>query len=88
MSYDITSIGQLVDALGGPTKLGRDHGVTASNIANWSLRGYIPPAWHLRLYLELRKRNLTADPDLFEMTPEQARLAFPKRKNACAVVAA
>lgn len=76
MTYDINSIDELVDELGGPTKLAVAYGYTPANISNWSLRGYIPPSWHLRLYLELRARGLTAHPDLFELTDEQARLAF------------
>lgn len=87
MLYDINTISELVEALGGPTKLAHEHGVTASNISNWSLRGFIPPSWHFRLYLALRERGLTVNPDLLEMTPEQYRIAFPRKKTNATVAA-
>ena len=80
MSYDITTIDELIDRLGGPGELAEAFGVSDSAICNWAYRQFIPPSWHVRLLYELRIRNLTADPALFEATEEQFAVLFPPRK--------
>lgn len=77
MSYDIRSIDELVEALGGPGELASLLGLTSSAVCNWSIRGFISPCWHVRLLYELRKLNKRVDPELFEATEEQFAALFP-----------
>lgn len=77
MSYDVNTIHELISAFGGPTVLGESLGLSPSAVCNWALRGYISPSWHLRLLVELKRRGLSANPDLFEATPEEFEVLFP-----------
>ena len=97
MSYDIRTIDELVEALGGPGELAASLGLTSSAVCNWSIRGFISPCWHVRLLYELRRIGKRADPELFEATEEQFAALFPdthggekpvrKRGNAQSVAA-
>lgn len=62
---------QLIDALGGPTAVGDWAGITPGAVGNWAERG-IPPGWHLRLLVEIKRRRLRYDPALFGLSSEQA----------------
>ncbi len=82
MIYDIDSIDELIRFFGGPTKLGHELGIGDNAICNWAARGFIPPSWHLRLYVDLRRLEKTANPELFEMPAESASVLFPRGKSA------
>jgi hypothetical protein len=41
-------------------------------VSNWSARGFIPPAWHLRLFIEIARRDLSVDPTVFGLTDDEA----------------
>lgn len=64
-TYDITSIDALIRALGGPSAVGEWLGITQEAVSNWKARDNIPPGWHQRLGLALRKKGLTIDPRVF-----------------------
>ena len=81
MTYDVDTIDDLISLFGGPTKLGQELGIGDNAICNWSARGFIPPSWHLRLYVDLRRLGKTANPELFEMPPESGRVLFPRGKS-------
>lgn len=66
----IRTIDELVDALGGVVEVGRWLGIGKQAVSNWSMRGYIPPAWHLRLFLEIQKRGLCVAPAVFGLSDE------------------
>lgn len=59
--YDIKTIDDLVDALGGDTALAAELGVSQPAVANWKARGEIPGGWHMRLMAKLVARGLTVD---------------------------
>ena len=65
MEKKIVTVDRLINALGGPTAVGKWLGIKQSAVSNWSLRGEIPPGWHLRLYMEAQKRGFRVDDELF-----------------------
>lgn len=67
----IRSIDELVDALDGPVKVGEWLGIGKQAVSNWSMRGYIPPAWHLRLFIEVQRRELSVHPSVFGIRDER-----------------
>lgn len=69
--YDINSIEELIDALGGDTVLASELGISQPGVGNWKVRGFIPPGWHMRLFAELRKRGQTMNPEVFGMTEDE-----------------
>jgi len=64
----ITTIDDLVTALGGDTALADWLGISQPAVANWKVRGSIPPGWHLRILARLRREGRTIDPSVFGLT--------------------
>jgi hypothetical protein len=56
------AIRQFIDAMGGPVDVGKTFRLSVAAVSQWPERDYIPPAWHLRLWVEARKRNVAFDP--------------------------
>lgn len=77
MPKRIETVAQLVAAFGGTSALAGWADVVPSTVSNWKEQGYIPPGWHLRLYLECEQRGLRVSPDLFGLKDEREE---PKRK--------
>lgn len=65
MSKRVSSITELVAALGGTAKAARWAGVTQAAISHWTTRGFIPAGWHLRLFLEAERQEIEVDPAVF-----------------------
>lgn len=82
--YDIETIDDLVATFGGPTRLGGLLGIGDTAVHNWIARGFIPPSWHLRLYVDLRKIGKTAHPELFELGHDHAPILYPERDSVAA----
>lgn len=71
----IQTIDQLVDALGGTGEVGEWADIGANAVANWIARGWIPPGWHLRLYIEANRRGLKlAYERLFGLSTDDAEI--------------
>lgn len=78
--YDIETIEQLVETLGGPVILGRKFGISQEAVSNWGARGNIPGGWHVQLYAMAARKGLTIDPAIFKLTEDDvAGLFEPKR---------
>jgi hypothetical protein len=75
--FDIETIDDLVATFGGPSRLGGILGIGDTAVHNWIARNYIPPSWHMRLYVDLRRMGKTADPELFELAHDHAPLLYP-----------
>ena len=83
----IRTVDELVEALGTPFLM-EWLGVEPSTISSWKARG-IAPSWHLRLFLELKRRRLRFDcAALFGIDEESARIVeelrivpLPVRRN-------
>lgn len=85
----ITSIGELIDSLGGPSELGAFLGITQEAVSNWKARGAIPSGWHARLIIEAHKRSLVVDGSVFDLDGDPAAelhklLSSDKRSADCA----
>jgi hypothetical protein len=66
----LTTVTDVIDALGGPTKFGKMLGVSAAAITNWARRGRIPPQWAIKLRRDLLQLGLVVDDAVFdEPTP-------------------
>jgi hypothetical protein len=69
----IHTVDQLIVAFGGPTGLADWAGLGSTAIANWASRSFIPPGWHLRLYVEACRRGLSLDLEaLFGLSSDEA----------------
>ena len=66
--YDINTIDELVEALGGDTKVGRWLGISQPAVAAWKMRRHIPPGWHMRLWAELTRLGHSVNPEVFGMS--------------------
>jgi len=65
MAYQINTIDELIDALGGDTEVALWLGISQPAVAMWKSRGQIGAGWHLRLLAEVRRRGLTVSPEVF-----------------------
>lgn len=59
--YDIKTIDDLVEALGGDTAVAAELNISQPAVANWKARKEIPGGWHMRLMAKLVARGLTVD---------------------------
>lgn len=82
--FDINTIDELVSFFGGPARLGGMLGIGDTAVHNWVARGFVPPSWHLRLYVDLRKMGKTANPELFELERDHAALLYPDLEHVAA----
>lgn len=78
----IKSINGLVAALGGKRHAAEWAHTGIGAMENWLEHKFIPPGWHLRLYLHLRRRGREIDPVLFGMTPEEFEVPASRGKRA------
>lgn len=82
----IRTISGLVDELGRAFLVEFLGLETPSALSLWIARDYIPPAWHLRLYLELKRRRLKFDcVALFGVREEDGRVLEVIRRPAAVV---
>lgn len=65
MAYQINTIEELINALGGDTEVARWLDISQPAVANWKVRRQIGAGWHLRLLAEARRRKLTVNPEVF-----------------------
>lgn len=80
--FDIETIDDLIGAFGGPSKLGAHLGIGDTAVHNWAARGFVPPSWHLRLFVDLKARGATVNPELFELERSAARVLYPDHHAA------
>lgn len=87
ITYDASTIEELIDLFGGTSKLADMLGLGDSAICNWVARGFIPPSWHMRLYVELVGMGKKAHPELFEMPSEVGSVLYRRQGNSSVVAA-
>ena len=51
------SIPDAIEGMGGPRAVATRYGVAPAEVYRWAVRNFIPPGWHLRMYLDLRSRG-------------------------------
>lgn len=91
----IETVEEVVDALGGDTKVADWLGISQPAVAAWKSRESIPGGWHLRIYARLLTMGLECDPKVFGLTVDEASIlrnslhppdAAPKRQRPSAHV--
>lgn len=85
MPKHIETVAQLVSALGGTTAVANWLDVVPSTISNWKEHGQIPTGWHLQLYLECQRRELSVAPGLFGIKdngPDEPASERPRRAES------
>lgn len=81
MTYDINTLDELIDALGGPSRAAAQHEITPQAVCDWKAKGYLPPSRHMQVFLALKRIGKSADPDLFGCTEEDWRLLGVKPRR-------
>lgn len=70
----ISTVRELVDALGGPSMIADWLGLShPSAVSNWCKDDVIPAGWHLRLFLEAMRQGHHVDPIVFGLTDAETR---------------
>ena len=72
----INSVTDFVEMLGGTGAAAQWAGQTDAAVSQWKARGCLPGGYHTRALYEIRSRNLIPGPELFDLTAEQAQVAF------------
>lgn len=68
--YDINSVDELIDELGGPLELARELDISQPAVSQWKSRG-IGTGWHMLLYAKAIRRGKTVCPAVFGLTEEE-----------------
>lgn len=66
MNKSLTTVQQVIEALGGVKKAALWAGVGESAICNWVSRGFIPAGWHFRLHQSLAPKGYELTIDVFK----------------------
>jgi len=72
MMGTLRTVREVVTAFGGPADMGAWCGINANAVSNWMGRGVIPPCWHMRLFVEARRRGYEIDPNVFGLEGDDA----------------
>ncbi len=74
----LQTVDEVIDAFGGDRKAGINNsrvakwlGINTSAVCNWRERANIPSGWHLRFYLEAKKRGLRIDQSIFGLEADE-----------------
>ena len=63
----LETVDEVIEALGGPAEMARRLHTSPSNVGNWRLDGWIPPAWFWAVSNELWELHKEASPKVFRM---------------------
>lgn len=69
--YDINTIEELIEELGGPSVLAHALDMSQSAVSQWIVRQNIPGGWHMRLYSDVCQRGKSVAPKVFDLTEDQ-----------------
>jgi hypothetical protein len=76
----LSTVREVVDALGGSKAVSERADVTISAVSNWIGEGWIPPAWYLAMSAALREIGFDVDPRVFRQ--QQLRTENPEAADA------
>ena len=68
----VRTIADFVKAMGGTGATAEWAGVTDGYVSNMLARGYLPGGFHMRAFVELKRRGFDADPALFDLPRDDA----------------
>jgi hypothetical protein len=77
----LDSVSDVIDALGGPSKMTAIFGGGPSRFSNYKAAGTFPLSMHMRIYVECLKRGLTIAPELVGMTADEMAIARGERQR-------
>jgi len=87
MTKRLETVDQVIDALGEAKTKGANNrvvaqwlGLNASAVCNWRDRQSIPSGWHLRFYLEAKRRGMEIVPEVFGLARESGSLGTKKKR--------
>lgn len=80
-SHRITSVDDLIEALGGDTVVASEFDISQPAVAAWKIRKDIPGGWHLRLWAWAKREGLTVDPKVFGLTKREANDLFGSQNH-------
>jgi len=66
----VRTIADFVKAMGGTGATAEWAGVTDGYVSNMLSRGYLPGGFHMRAYVELKRRGFEPSPELFDLQPD------------------
>jgi predicted transcriptional regulator len=72
----ITTIPELIEALGGDTLVADMLGISQSAVAHWKLRNQIASGWHMRLLSEAIDRGYRVEKSVFGLAEHEAEKLF------------
>ena len=75
MSNELTTVDEVIDALGGTSETAKLVGRNSQAVSNWRARKQIPPETFVVLSAELRSRALSAPVSLWGMVEPKADAA-------------
>lgn len=61
----LKTVDEVIDALGGTTKVARKLGLKPNAISMMRQRGRLSSSWHMALFVEARRQGLQIAPELF-----------------------
>jgi len=67
MSKPLTSVASVIEAFGGPTKMGEAFGIRPSAVSNWKAAGRFSERMHYRIKVEAEARGIEIDPAVFDV---------------------
>ena len=73
----ITTVGALVETLGGTAAIAEWLDVEMSAVSNWKRDNHLPAGWHLRFWLEIERRGLPVSRRIFGLPDDTGDMSRP-----------
>jgi len=80
----IRTIEQLVEAFGGTFAMAEWADVVPSSVSNWKSANYLPPGYHLRVWLWAQANGVRIDPSLLGLRDDDVPPRPSRQASACA----
>ena len=68
MAINLTTVNEVIDALGGNAEAAEALGVGYTSVTNWRMFGYFPARTYVQIQSELKRRRKTAPDSLWRMS--------------------
>jgi hypothetical protein len=82
VSEPLSSVSDIIDALGGPSRMAGIFGGGPSRFCNYRSAGRFPESMHMRIYVECLKRGLSIAPELVGMSAEVMAMIRIERQRS------
>jgi len=78
----IRTVDDVVDALGGDTKIAAWLKITPAGVNHWKTRKEIPGGWHMRVYARLLDCGFDCDPVVFGLNRDDADVLIDRHRSS------